>query len=56
MPYEQVSKRRESGVALNENLIDSLDISEFLDESRVADAEEVPKVMAASCMGCCSVS
>jgi thiazolylpeptide-type bacteriocin precursor len=56
-------------VALNENFdenlqdlaidIDSLDISDFLDESRFADAEEISKVMAASCTTCeccCSVS
>jgi thiazolylpeptide-type bacteriocin precursor len=55
-------------MALNEKLeglddlsieIDALEISDFLDESRFADAEEVSKVMAASCTTCeccCSVS
>lgn len=39
--------------------IDSLEISDFLDESRLSSAEELSNVMAASCTTCecsCSIS
>ncbi|GGS46020.1 MULTISPECIES: thiocillin/thiostrepton family thiazolyl peptide [Actinokineospora] len=37
--------------------IDSLEISEFLDDSRLEDSEVVAKVMSASCTTCeCSCS
>ena len=39
--------------------IESLEISDFLDESRLSNAEELSNVMAASCTTCecsCSIS
>ena len=39
--------------------VDSLEISEFLDESRLEDSEVISKVMSASCTTCeccCSTS
>lgn len=42
---------------LPELSIDSLEISEFLDDSRLEDSEVVAKVMSASCTTCeCSCS
>lgn len=46
---------------MNEDLstldIDSLEISEFLDDNRLEDSEVVAKVMSASCTTCeCSCS
>jgi thiazolylpeptide-type bacteriocin precursor len=44
---------------LNEMDLESLEISDFLDEKKLSSAEEISNVMAASCTTCeccCSVS
>lgn len=44
---------------INDVDLESLEISDFLDEKKLSDAEEISNVMAASCTTCeccCSVS
>jgi len=56
---ESTKKDLELDQEVKDLVIDDLDLSEFLDESRLAESEAISKVMSASCTTCeccCSCS